>query len=77
MVAGPTGAVREVVYQLPFHRVFEDRLPRLADLDGDGRDEIIVVESDAIRGAALVVLGLRPQAPTDAHAGQTFRAGAD
>jgi hypothetical protein len=66
LVAGPTGAVREVVYLLPLHRVFEDRVPRLADLDGDGRDEIIVVESDAIRGAALVVLGLRAHAPTDA-----------
>ena len=45
-------------YSLPMHRVFEDRLPRLADLDGDGRDEIILVEADALRGAALVVFGL-------------------
>ncbi len=66
LVSGPSGTLREVVYNLPFHRVFEDRVPRLADLDGDGRDEIIVVEADAIRGAALVVLGLRPQAPTNA-----------
>ena len=64
--------MREVVYPLPLHRVFEDRVPRLADLDGDGRDEIIVVESDAIRGAALVVLGLRAHAPTDAARDQPF-----
>jgi hypothetical protein len=63
LVAGPEGAVREVAYSLPLHRVFEDRVPRLADLDGDGRDEIIVVESDAIRGAALLVFGLRAQTP--------------
>ena len=62
LIAPTSGAVREVVYSLPLHRVFEDRVPRLADLDGDGRDEIIVVESDALRGAALVVLGLRAPA---------------
>ncbi|WP_304863381.1 VCBS repeat-containing protein [Rhodoferax sp.] len=60
LVSAPSGMPREVVYRLPLHRVFEDRVPRLADLDGDGRDEIILVESDAIRGAALVVFGLRP-----------------
>ena len=54
------GDAREVVMQLPLRKVFEDRIPRLVDLDGDGRDEIIVVESDALRGSALVVLGLRP-----------------
>ena len=64
LIAAPAGTVREVTYLLPLHRVFEDRVPRLADLDGDGRDEIILVESDAIRGAALVVFGLR--APTAA-----------
>lgn len=39
--------------------VFEDLVPRLADLDGDGRDEIIVVKSYLDRGAALAVVGLR------------------
>ena len=39
--------------------VFEDREPRLADLDGDGRDEIIVVRSYLNGGAALAVYGLR------------------
>lgn len=38
--------------------VFEDLQPRLADLDGDGRDEIIVVKSYLERGAALAVVGL-------------------
>jgi len=43
---------------LPPHRVFEDLQPRLIDLDGDGRDEIIVVESDTRLGASLSVYGI-------------------
>jgi hypothetical protein len=39
--------------------VFEDLEPRLADLDGDGRDEVLVVRSYLDRGAALAVFGLR------------------
>ena len=38
--------------------VFEDLVPRLADLDGDGRDEIVIVKSYLDRGAALAVIGL-------------------
>lgn len=38
--------------------VFEDLLPRLADLDGDGEDEILLVRSYQDRGAALAVYGL-------------------
>jgi hypothetical protein len=54
-----TGKSQEVTLELPFNRVFEDRLPRLIDLDGDGRDEIILIESDALRGSATVVYGLQ------------------
>lgn len=39
--------------------VFEDLEPRLADLDGDGRDEVIVVKSYLARGASLAVVALR------------------
>jgi hypothetical protein len=39
--------------------VFEDLEPRLADLDGDGHDEIIVVKSYLKRGSALAVVALR------------------
>lgn len=44
-----------LVHTLPATRVFEDLAPRLADLDGDGEDEILVVETDAARGASLAV----------------------
>lgn len=81
-----TASDQNVVYTLPFHRVFEDLMVRLHDLDGDGRDEMIVVESDALRGSAIVVLGLRllPAKPgfkasatiielaRSAHTGSTF-----
>ena len=40
---------------LPDHLVFEDVAPRLWDVTGDGRPEIVVVESDVMRGARLVV----------------------
>lgn len=39
--------------------VFEDRYPRLVDLDGDGRDEIVVVRTYLTRGSALAIYGLR------------------
>ncbi|MEQ1647720.1 MAG: VCBS repeat-containing protein [Hyphomicrobiaceae bacterium] len=49
---------RCITLTLPADSVFEDRQPRLADLDGDGRDEIILVRSYLKRGAALVVIGI-------------------
>jgi FG-GAP-like repeat len=55
-VLSRSGAMYRV--QLPSQRVFEDLQPRLIDLDGDGRDEIVVIEADSERGAALVVYGL-------------------
>lgn len=49
---------RRLAYVLPEDSVFEDRQPRLADLDGDGRDEIVLVRADIERGASLAVLGV-------------------
>ena len=45
--------------QLPADSVFEDREPRLADVDGDGLDEVIVVRSYLKTGAALAVVAVR------------------
>lgn len=50
---------RTLTLRLPATSVFEDRRPRLADLDGDGRDEVVVVRSYLDRGAALAVVGVR------------------
>lgn len=64
-------------YSLPLNRVFEDSVPRIVDLDRDGRDEIILIEADAIEGAALLVLGLRKGALVELargpYAGSSFR----
>ena len=62
LVADTSGAQQQLTLTLPAQRVFEDRVPRLVDMDGDGRDEIILVEADTARGAALVVFGLRAAA---------------
>lgn len=49
------GTTRRVT--LPENLVFEDIAPRLADLDGDGAPEVIVVESSLTKGARLAVYG--------------------
>lgn len=46
---------------LPKNSVFEDRFARLADLDSNGSDEIILVKSYLKKGAALAVLSLSPE----------------
>ncbi|QUS37024.1 FG-GAP repeat domain-containing protein [Falsirhodobacter algicola] len=45
--------------RLPQTLVFEDFAPRLVDLDGDGRPEIVVVESDLQKGSRLAVWTVR------------------
>ena len=66
-----------LVYELPINRVFEDLTPRLLDLDKDGKDELILIESDALRGSAVVVLGIRDgklvELARSAPTGSTFR----
>ena len=50
---------RSLELMLPDDSVFEDREPRIVDLDGDGRNEILLVHSRQDTGSALAVLGLR------------------
>ncbi|OYX40649.1 MAG: hypothetical protein B7Z02_18035 [Rhodobacterales bacterium 32-67-9] len=49
---------RRLAVRFPDTLVFEDTAPRLADLDGDGGNEVIVVESHDRQGARLAVWGL-------------------
>ena len=46
---------RQLRLVLPETRVFEDVSPRLADLDGDGDNEVIVIETHIPRGARLSI----------------------
>ena len=48
-----------ITYKLPKHEVFEDRIPRIADLNGDGKAEIITILSSTSKGGSIAVFGLR------------------
>jgi len=56
-VVAMTADRQELVFSLGPESVFEDRFPRLVDVTGDGREEILLVRSYLDQGAALVVLG--------------------
>jgi hypothetical protein len=49
-----------LTYRLPPDAVFEDRRVRLADMDGDGVPEAIIVKSYLSRGAAIAVYRILP-----------------
>lgn len=59
--------------RLPETRVFEDIEARLADLDGDGSREVVVVETDIKRGASLAVYNAKGRRAATALLGQTHR----
>lgn len=44
---------------LPKNEVFEDRIPRMADLNGDGKAEIVTILSSTSKGGSIAVFGLR------------------
>ncbi len=69
-LTGPQGAV-EVT--LPQSRVFEDVTARVADLDGDGAAEVLVVETDIARGASLAVYDVTGQVTATPFIGRTHR----
>jgi hypothetical protein len=50
---------KEAELSLPKNRVFEDRTPRLMDLDGDGKNEVITLLSSNSGGAAIAVYGIK------------------
>ena len=58
--------LRIYTIRLPKSRVFEDLSPRLTDLDNDGANEVVVVETALDKGASLAVydaLGKVAQTP--------------
>ena len=46
------------VLSLPTHQVFEDLIPRIADINDDTRNDVVLVRSDSSEGAALSVYTL-------------------
>lgn len=59
---------------LPQSRVFEDVTARVADLDGDGVAEVLVVETDLAKGASLAVYDATGQRrAATAFIGQRYR----
>lgn len=64
---------RRVVIEAGAGHVFEDLAPRLADLDRDGRPEVIVVRTDMQRGASLAIYGAEGLITQTPPIGQTHR----
>ncbi len=62
-----------VTVRLPQDHVFEDVAPRLADVNGDGAPEVIVVETDMELGGALAVYGATGKIAETPHIGRTNR----
>ena len=49
----------ELTYDLPTNMVFEDRTPRIVDLDGDGQNEVIAIRASTTEGGGVAVYALR------------------
>lgn len=67
------GAGKTFRLTLPETRVFEDVAPRLADIDGDGLNEVVTVESDLNLGARLSVYGTAGLVAANDFIGRTNR----
>ncbi|MFG6582401.1 FG-GAP repeat domain-containing protein [Sulfitobacter sp. 1A12779] len=60
-------------FHLPRDHVFEDIAPRLVDVTGDGAPEVLVIETDVNRGAALAIYGPEGKITETPHIGQSNR----
>ena len=60
-------------FKLPEDRVFEDVAPRLLDMDGDGKPEVVVVESHQRQGAQLAIYDETGKIASTPHIGTRFR----
>lgn len=59
--------------QLPETHVFEDVEPRLWDITGDGKPEVVVIETDMSLGGSLAVYDQTGKIAETAHIGRTHR----
>jgi len=73
MVVSRDGETQTYVVRLPQDRVFEDVEPRLADVDGDGSAEVVVVESQARTGAQLAIYDETGKIAATPHIGRANR----
>lgn len=68
---------RQFTYRVSEIEVFEDLYPRIADLDGDGRSEVITIRSSLVAGASITVFALNGDAlvrkATTPFIGKPFR----
>ena len=58
-LAVETAQGKQLEFMLDAAYVFEDITPRIADLDGDGANEVVAIRSSLSNGAAIAVYGLR------------------
>ena len=64
---------RTLRFTLPETRVFEDITARLGDFDGDGRAEVMVVETDIATGGSLAIYDASGKRAATPHIGRTHR----
>lgn len=65
--------VAPITLRLPLERVFEDTAPRVVDVDGDGRAEVVVVESHQDQGARLAIYNTAGLVAATPYIGQRNR----
>ncbi len=64
---------RRVVIDVGEGHVFEDIAPRLADLNGDGKPEVITIRTSMERGASLAIYGIDGLITQTPPIGQPYR----
>ena len=67
------GTGNTLLLRLPPVRVFEDTRPRMVDVDGDGKREVVVVESHQDQGARLAIYNGGGLIAATPYIGQRFR----
>ncbi|NSX55035.1 FG-GAP repeat domain-containing protein [Parasulfitobacter algicola] len=61
------------IFKLPLNHVFEDIAPRLWDVTGDGKPEVVVIETDVRQGAQLAIYNDKRKIAETPHIGRTNR----